>query len=213
MEYNLRGLTQAQVNSKAGLTFATGLRSMLRQDPDIIMVGEIRDSETAVLATEAALTGHLVFSTLHTNDASGAVARLLEMGIEPFLVASSLVGILAQRLLRTVCPRCKEDFVPPESAVRRLGLDYDPQSPPKFARGRGCDACRRTGYRGRTGVFEFLMVNDDVRDLIIKETPSHVIAQSAVENGMVTLREDAVQKVSQGITTIEEALTQVYGGR
>jgi type IV pilus assembly protein PilB len=213
VEYQLRGLTQTHVNIKAGLTFATALRSMLRQDPDIIMVGEIRDSETAIIATEAALTGHLVLSTLHTNDAAGAVTRLIEMGVEPFLVASTVIGVLAQRLVRTICERCKEEFIPPEGPVVKMGMEFDPSDPPKLYRGVGCHACRNGGYGGRTGVFELLSVDDEMRELILKNSPSHVIAETARRRGMVTLREDAIQKITQGVTTLEEAMTQVYGGR
>ena len=213
VEYQLRGLTQININPKAGLTFATGLRSFLRQDPDIIMVGEIRDSETAIIATEAALTGHLVLSTLHTNDAASAVTRLVEMGVEPFLVASTVIGVLAQRLVRVICDRCKEEFIPPQSPIVKMGMEFDPSNPPHLYRGVGCNACRNTGYRGRTGIFELFVVDDEIRELILKSSPAYLIAESARRNGMVTLREDAVQKLAQGITSLEEALAQVYGGR
>jgi type IV pilus assembly protein PilB len=213
VEYQLRGLTQIHVNVKAGLTFSSGLRSFLRQDPDIIMVGEIRDSETAIIATESALTGHLVLSTLHTNDAPGAVTRLIEMGVEPFLVASTVIGVLAQRLVRTICDRCKEEFTPPESPVIKMGMEFDPSNPPKLYRGVGCNMCRNTGYRGRTGIFELFIVSDEIRDLILKSSPSHIIAEVARRDGMVTLREDAIQKITQGVTTLEETMTQVYGGK
>lgn len=214
VEYQLPGLTQTHVNERAGLTFATVLRSMLRQDPDIIMVGEIRDRETAVIATEAALTGHLVLSTLHTNDAPGAVTRLIEMKIEPFLVSSSLIAVLGQRLVQVVCPRCKEEWQPPQDSLERLGLsDSTKYKDVVFYRGHGCTYCRERGYRGRTGVFELMPVTDEIRDLIIRERPSHEISDAARRAGMTTLREDAIEKVLQGITTIEEALTKVYGGR
>ena len=213
VEYQLPGLTQIHVNPKAGLTFASGLRSFLRQDPDIIMVGEIRDSETAVVASEASLTGHLVLSTLHTNDAATAVIRLVEMGVEPFLVATTVIGVVAQRLVQVICERCKEEFIPPESAVVRMGMKFDPSNPPRLYRGVGCNACRNTGYQGRIGIFEVLIVDDDVRGLILKSAPSHAVSESAVRNGMVTLREDAIQKLNEGIITLEEALSKVYGGR
>jgi len=211
VEYRLPGLTQTQVNERAGVTFASALRTFLRQDPDIILVGEIRDSETALIATEAALTGHLVFSTLHTNDAPTAVARLIEMGIEPFLIASSVIGILAQRLVRVICPDCKEAYTPPVEAFRRLNLAMDLESV-TFYRGNGCDRCRHTGYRGRTGVFELMVISDHLRELILRKAPTHEIRQAALEAGMITLRQDAMQKILEGVTTMEEALRVVYAG-
>jgi type IV pilus assembly protein PilB len=211
VEYQLPGLTQSQVNERAGVTFANALRTFLRQDPDIILVGEIRDAETALIATEAALTGHLVFSTLHTNDAPTAVARMVEMGIEPFLIASAVIGVLAQRLVRVICPDCKESYTPPVEAFRRLNLAMDLDSV-VFCRGRGCDRCRQTGYRGRTGVFELMMVGDPIRELILKKAPSHRIREEALQAGMITLKQDAMQKVLEGTTTMEEALRVVYTG-
>ena len=211
VEYQLPGLTQTQVNERAGVTFASALRTFLRQDPDIILVGEIRDPETALLATEAALTGHLVFSTLHTNDAPTAVARLIEMGIEPFLIASALIGVLAQRLVRVICPDCKESYTPPVEAFRRLNLAMDLESV-TFYRGQGCDRCRHTGYRGRIGVFEMLPITDHMRDLILRKAPTHEVRQAGLEAGMITLRQDAMQKILEGITTMEEALRVVYAG-
>jgi len=211
VEYQLPGLTQTPVNERAGVTFATALRTFLRQDPDVILVGEIRDAETALVATEAALTGHLVFSTLHTNDAPTAVARLIEMGIEPFLIASSVIGVLAQRLVRVICPDCKEAYTPPVEAFRRLNLAMDLDSV-TFYRGRGCDRCRHTGYRGRTGVFELLLITDHLRELILRKAPTHELRQEALEAGMVTLKQDAMQKILEGITTMEEALRVVYTG-
>jgi type IV pilus assembly protein PilB len=211
VEYQLPGLTQAQVNLRAGVTFASALRTMLRQDPDIILVGEMRDSETALIAIESALTGHLVFSTLHTNDAPGAVARLMEMGIEPFLIASSVIGVLAQRLVRAICPDCKEAYTPPVDAFRRLNLAMDLESV-TFYRGRGCDKCLRSGYRGRIAVFELMMLNDSIREKILKQAPTHVIRQEALEAGMITLRQDSMQKILEGITTMEEALRVIYTG-
>jgi len=194
VEYQLPGLTQTQVNVRAGVTFPGALRTFLRQDPDIILVGEIRDAETALIATEAALTGHLVFSTLHTNDAPTAVARLIEMGVEPFLIASSVIGVLAQRLVRVICPDCKESYTPPVEAFRRLNLAMDLESV-TFYRGRGCDRCRQTGYRGRTGVYEMMMINDSVRELILRRAPTHEIRQGGLDAGMVTLKQDAMQKI------------------
>jgi len=211
VEYQLPGLTQTQVNIRAGVTFANALRAFLRQDPDIILVGEMRDAETALIATEAALTGHLVFSTLHTNDAPTALGRMIEMGIEPFLVASSVIGVLAQRLVRVICPECKEAYTPPVEAFRRLNLAMDLDSV-TFYRGRGCDRCRHTGYRGRIGVFELMIVNDSVRELVLKKAPAHRVREEGLEAGMTTLRHDAMQKVLEGITTMEEALRVVYTG-
>jgi type IV pilus assembly protein PilB len=211
VEYQLPGLTQTQVNVRAGVTFASALRSFLRQDPDIIMVGEMRDAETALIATEAALTGHLVFSTLHTNDAPTAVGRMLEMGIEPFLVASSVIGVLAQRLVRVICLECKESYTPPVEAFRRLNLSMDQESV-TFYRGQGCDRCRHTGYRGRIGVFELMLVDDPIRELVLKKAPAHRIRDEALEAGMTTLKHDAMQKVLEGVTTMEEALRVVYTG-
>jgi type IV pilus assembly protein PilB len=211
VEYQLPGLTQAQVNPRAKVTFASALRTMLRQDPNVILVGEMRDAETALIAIEAALTGHLVLSTLHTNDAPGSVARLIEMGAEPFLIASALIGVLAQRLVRVICTDCKEAYTPPVEAFRRLNLAMDLESV-VFYRGRGCDKCLHTGYRGRIGVFELIIVNDPIRELILKRAPSHAIRQEALEAGMITLRQDAMQKVLEGITTMEEALRVVYAG-
>jgi type IV pilus assembly protein PilB len=211
VEYQLPGLTQTQVNARAGVTFASALRTFLRQDPDIILVGEIRDPETALIATEAALTGHLVFSTLHTNDAPTAVARMIEMGIEPFLISSSVIGVLAQRLVRVICPECKEAYTPPVDAFRRLNLSMDLESV-TFYRGRGCERCRQTGYKGRIGVFELMLVTNHLRELILRKAPTHELRQAGLEAGMVTLRQDAMQKILEGVTTMEEALRVVYTG-
>lgn len=212
VEYEIGGLTQVQINVKAGLTFAAGLRTMLRQDPDIAMVGEIRDAETATIATEAALTGHLVLSTLHTNDAPGALTRLVDMGIEPFLIASSVVGVIAQRLVRLACPKCKEQYQPPRDAIKRLGIEVDGDSKVMFYRGRGCDHCRGTGYKGRVGVYELMVMNDRVRDLVLQKTSAHLIKEAAVETGMKTLKEDAIAKILLGQTTLEECLRVIYAG-
>ncbi len=205
VEYELPIIRQSQINPKAGLTFAVGLRSILRQDPDVIFVGEVRDSETAEMAVRAALTGHLVFSTLHTNDAVGAVPRLLDMGVESFLLASSLTAIIAQRLTRIICKRCKEETTPDPALVKRLGSEEETRNI-KFYHGRGCPNCRGTGYRGRTGVFELLNITPGISDLIIKGADGNVIKTTAVKEGFRTLREDGVEKVAQGITTIEEVL-------
>jgi type IV pilus assembly protein PilB len=211
VEYQLPGLTQTAVNARAGVTFATALRTFLRQDPDIILVGEMRDPETALIATEAALTGHLVFSTLHTNDAPTAIARMIEMGVEPFLIASSVIGVLAQRLVRVICPECKESYAPPVEAFRRLNLSVDTDTV-TFYRGRGCDRCRHTGYRGRIGIFELMPVSDVTRELILRRAPTHEIRQHALDSGMITLQQDAMQKTLEGVTTMEEALRVVYTG-
>ncbi|MFQ3548376.1 MAG: type II secretion system ATPase GspE [Armatimonadota bacterium] len=212
VEYEVPGLTQVPINPRAGLTFAAGLRSMLRQDPDIAMVGEIRDAETAIIATEAALTGHLVLSTLHTNDAPGALTRLVDMGIEPFLIASSVIGVLAQRLVRVVCPKCKEQYAPPRDAIRKLGIDVDSGSKVTFFRGKGCDYCRGSGYKGRLGIYELMIVNDRIRDLVLQRTSAHVVKEAAVECGMKTLKDDAIAKILLGQTTLEECLRVIYSG-
>lgn len=210
VEYQLPGVNQVQVNEKAGLTFANALRCFLRQDPDIIMVGEVRDPETARIAIEAALTGHLVLSTLHTNDAAGAMSRLVEMGMEPFLVASSVVGILAQRLARTICPNCKETYTPPPESVRKFGISAYTDSEVSLYRGRGCDFCKMTGYKGRTGIFELLPVTDRIRSLTLQRASSAEIRQAAIEEGMKTMQDDGMRKVLEGLSTIEECLRVVY---
>jgi len=211
VEYQLPGINQVQINPKAGLTFGAALRSFLRQDPDIIMVGEIRDGETAQIAIESALTGHLVLSTLHTNDAAGAITRLIDMGIEPFLVASALVGVIAQRLVRRICPNCREAYTPPEEAVAKFGLNLADTNI-VFYHGRGCDHCKGTGYKGRSGIYEMMTVNENVRPLILRNAPTIEVKDAAIENGMVTLQEDGLRKVLEGTTTIEECLRVVYVG-
>ena len=202
VEYELKGVGQIQVNPKTELTFARGLRSVLRHDPDIIMVGEIRDLETVEIAVQASLTGHLVFSTLHTNDATGALTRLVDMGVEPFLIASSLLAVLAQRLVRRICPECKEPFHPEESALEELGLPMDQM----FYHGRGCEACMQSGYRGRTGIFELLVMDNDIRHLLTSGADSVKMKDMAVRNGMATLFEDGLLKVKNGMTTLNEVL-------
>ena len=212
IEYELDGIRQSNVNEKAGLTFARQLRAILRQDPDIIYVGEIRDQETAEIAFRAALTGHLVFSTLHCNDAAGAITRLLNMGMDPFLVASSVVGILAQRLVRKVCPQCARPTPPGEVELSAFGVD--PDSPEfhraNFVTGAGCDFCSGIGYKGRASVQELMVMDDGIRAMTLERVPSHKIRQAAMVRGMQTMRQDAAQKVMQGVTTFEEAQKRVY---
>ena len=202
VEYQLEGVTQVQVNPKAGLTFATGLRSMVRADPDIIMVGEIRDHETAQIAVEAALTGHLVLSTLHTNDAPTAITRLIEMGIEPFLVASAVDCVVAQRLARTLCPNCKKRTIVSSAVLRDHGFaaSYDLEAyEPK-----GCSRCGGSGLQGRIGLYEVMSVTDEIRSMIIERAPADTIRASAVKNGDARLRDDGLEKVRQGRTSIAE---------
>jgi len=206
IEYQLSGVGQIQVNAKIDLTFAQGLRSILRQDPDIIMVGEIRDGETAKISVQAALTGHLVFSTLHTNDAAGALARLVEMGVEPFLASSALVGVLAQRLVRTICPHCREAYQPDPALIRELAGEQETSQDGTYYRGRGCDHCQQIGYLGRTGIYELLEVNDSVRQLVTSNADAATIRQQSLADGMQTLRQAGLRKVLTGETTIEEVL-------
>lgn len=206
VEYQIDGINQIQANFKIGLTFARGLRSMLRQDPDTIMVGEIRDQETAEMAIRAALTGHLVFSTLHTNDAVGTLVRLINMGIEPFLVCNSLTLAVAQRLLRRICPYCKEAYTPSESLLEGLGMQPDRNEHILFYRGKGCDKCSQTGYCGRIGIFEILVVNQSIRNLVLQNALPDTIKRKALENGMTTLLESGLHKVIEGITSIEEIM-------
>jgi len=211
VEYQIQGINQVQVNPKAGVTFAAALRAFLRQDPDIIMVGEIRDHETAQIAVEAALTGHLVLSTLHTNDAPSAATRLIEMGIEPFLVASAVVGVLAQRLARTICSACKEPYVPPKEALKDIGLAYTEEEI-VFYRGRGCEVCKGTGYKGRTGIHELLIISDKAREVILRRGSANEIKRAVLEEGFKTLQDDAIRKVLEGVLTVEEALRVVFMG-
>jgi general secretion pathway protein E len=206
IEYQLPGVGQIQVNPKISLTFAQGLRSILRQDPDIIMVGEIRDSETAKIAVQAALTGHLVFSTLHTNDSAGALARLVEMGVEPFLAASALVGVLAQRLVRTICPHCRTSYRPDPHLLSQLFEGEEIPSNATFFRGRGCSHCMQVGYLGRTGLYELLEVTDPIRQLITSNADATMIRKQAVKMGMQPLRRAGLIKVLSGETTVEEIL-------
>jgi len=206
VEYQLPGVIQGNVNRKAGLTFALGLRTIVRQDPDVILVGEIRDSETAEVAVEAALTGHLVLSTLHANDSAGAAARLIDMNVEPFLVASSIVGVLSQRLIRTVCSRCAIEFVYDDKILRNLKLPVTAAELKGAMKGAGCEQCGRTGHKGRTGIYELLSMDDDIRAAVISRSSAAAIRQIAIRKGMRTLREDALDKVKMGQTTIEEVI-------
>jgi general secretion pathway protein E len=206
VEYQIAGVGQIHVNTKIGLTFAAGLRSILRQDPDVVMVGEIRDRETAEIASQASLTGHLVFSTLHTNDAASAVTRLIDMGIEPFLVASSVDTIIAQRLVRRICAQCAEPFIPPPASLARLGIDVDAASRGRLRQGRGCHKCFDSGYHGRIAIYEILRVDDEVRHLVMENAEAGRIKRAAVRAGMRTLRQDGAAKVLNGVTTIEEVL-------
>ena len=206
VEYDIDGIIQIPVNESIGLTFPRILRAFLRQDPDRIMVGEMRDMDTAQIAIQASLTGHLVLSTLHTNDAPGAVTRLVDMGCEPFLVAASLEGVLAQRLVRTICKSCKASYEPNESILTQLGVAVHELGDKDFFTGRGCDVCGNSGYKGRKGLYELLDVSDPIRELITDRAPTVVVKQKAMELGMQTLREDGLRNIYQGHTTIEEVL-------
>ena len=203
VEYQIMGVNQVQVNAKAGVTFASGLRSILRQDPDIIMVGEIRDRETAEIAIHAALTGHLVFATLHTNDAAGAATRLIDMGIEPFLIASSAIAILGQRLARKICDRCKKPYTATPELLKSLGITTGSVT---FYRGEGCPACKKTGYQGRVGLYELMDMTETVRELIIAKASSSAIKAAAARSGFKTLRQEGLVKAAAGLTTVEEVL-------
>jgi len=206
VEYELKGINQIAVRSDIGLTFAMGLRHILRQDPNVVMVGEIRDLETAEIAIRAALTGHLVFSTLHTNDAPSAFTRLIDMGIEPFLVASSVEAVMAQRLVRTICPHCKVEQRVERDYLVKIGFPEERIDQARFFRGTGCEECRQLGYQGRTGIYELLLVTEAIRPLIMNRAPATTIAQAALDQGMRSLRQDGWKKVLAGITTLEEVL-------
>jgi type IV pilus assembly protein PilB len=206
VEYDIEGIVQVPINDNIGLTFARVLRAFLRQDPDRIMVGETRDLETAQIAIQASLTGHLVLSTLHTNDAPGAVTRLVDMGVEPFLISASLEGVLGQRLIRKICPNCKTEYEPTELVLQQLGLSPHEIGDKRFYYGKGCDACNNTGYKGRKGIYELLDVTDPIREMINQRAPSVVLKQKAIELGMTTLREDGLRAIYDGDTTIEEVL-------
>ncbi len=207
VEYQLKGIGQIQVNPKIGLTFASGLRAILRQDPDVMMVGEVRDVETAEIAVHASLTGHLVLTTLHTNDAPSALTRLIDMGIEPFLIASSLICVLAQRLVRTICPNCKESYTPSPQELAYLEPAIKSKGPPSLLyRGRGCETCMGKGYSGRAGIFEFLEINPGIRSMIVEQKDARTIRTAAIDSGFKTLRLDGISKILKGVTTIEEVL-------
>jgi type IV pilus assembly protein PilB len=206
VEYELEGIQQVSINEGIGLSFGTALRAFLRQDPDRIMVGETRDLETAQIAIQASLTGHLVFTTLHTNDAPGAVTRLIDMGVEPFLISASLEGVLGQRLVRKICTACKTPYEPSEAILRQIGLSVHDLGEKNFFYGTGCGECNRTGYKGRKGIYELLDITEPIRELISQRAPSVVIRQKAIELGMTTLRSDGLRNIFEGETTIEEVL-------
>lgn len=216
VEYELQGINQCGVNVRAGMTFSAGLRAMLRQDPDVIMVGEMRDNETATIAMEAALTGHLVLSTLHTNDAPSAPTRLIDMGVEPFLIASSIICVLAQRLVRQVCPKCKEAYPATRESLLRYGfpipeeIGADTSGELTLFRGKGCEFCNNTGHKGRTGIHELLVFEDDIKDRVLERAPSHIIRNLAMSHGMKSLQMDAVQKILMGVTSVDEVLRVIY---
>ncbi|MEW9096321.1 MAG: ATPase, T2SS/T4P/T4SS family [Clostridiaceae bacterium] len=207
VEYNLRGTNQMQVNNKIGFTFASGLRSILRQDPDIILVGEIRDNETAEISVRSALTGHLVLSTMHTNNAAGSITRLEDMGVESFLLSSTVIGIVAQRLIRKICPSCVEEYMSEDNEMRMLGV----KERVKLKRGKGCNICNGTGYKGRTAIFEIIEVNRAIKDIIDLKKGERAIEEEAINSGTVLLREACMEKVLKGITTVEEMLRVTYG--
>jgi len=211
VEYVMSGINQVHVNETVGLTFAAALRSMLRQAPNVIMLGEIRDLETATIAINASLTGHLVFSTLHTNDAPGAVTRLIDIGVKPFLVASSTRALIAQRLVRKICKKCAAPHTPTEAEMRALNIDADQATGANFMKGKGCNDCSKTGNRGRFGIFEMFVIDDEARKLIYDKVPSSVLRVRAREMGMRTLREDGARKVLAGLTTAEEVIRATVG--
>ncbi|MDP3073184.1 MAG: type II secretion system ATPase GspE [Opitutaceae bacterium] len=206
VEYEIEGIMQVPVNPLVGLTFAAALRSFLRQDPDVIMLGEIRDLETAQIAIQASLTGHLVLSTLHTNDSAGAVTRLVDMGVEPFLIAASLEAVLAQRLVRRVCVQCKTSYLPPADLLAPLGIARESVGSRQFFYGKGCPACSQAGYKGRLGIYEWLRMSEAIRDLVTQKSPTLVIRQKAIEQGMRTLRDDGLRAIFDGHTSIEEVI-------
>jgi len=204
VEYDLEGVVQVAINPRIGLTFDRCLRHILRQDPDKIMVGEVRDLETAQMSIQASLTGHLVLSTLHTNDAPGAVTRLIDMGVEPFLMTSTLETILGQRLIRTICPRCKTKYTPSEFILNELGLTLNDIEGKELFYGKGCHECNDTGYLGRTGIFELMVITDQLRELIMKRSPTVILRQTGQEQGMRTMRDEGILKLFDGMTTVEE---------
>jgi len=204
VEYQLRGISQIQVNPKIDLTFARGLRSIVRQDPDVILVGEIRDKETAEIAVQSALTGHLVFSTLHTNDSASAITRLVDIGVEPFLISSSVIAVAAQRLVRVLCTECKEDYIPDDIMLEGIGITHEQLNHHTLYRARGCPTCFHTGYRGRVAILEIMELDERLKSVVLKTYDSNVIKNEA--KGMVTLRQAGLQKILDGMTTIEEVL-------
>jgi general secretion pathway protein E len=204
VEYQIKGISQIQVNPKIDLTFARGLRSIVRQDPDVILIGEIRDKETADIAVQSALTGHLVFSTLHTNDSASAITRLVDIGVEPFLISSSLIAVIAQRLIRTLCSDCKEAYRPDDLALKSIGLDSRSLNGRSLYRAKGCDNCFHTGFRGRSAIFEIMVMNDELKSMILQTFDSNRIKKKAQELKMLSLRQDGIQKLLKGMTTIEE---------
>jgi type II secretory ATPase GspE/PulE/Tfp pilus assembly ATPase PilB-like protein len=208
IEYQIDGVNQIHVNSQIGLTFAAGLRHIVRQDPDVIMIGEIRDLETAEIAIRAALTGHLVFSTLHTNDAPSAITRLIDMGAEDYLIASSLLGVLAQRLVRVICPSCKTETFPVPEMLDEIGFRRGDRrgEPDRFFEGSGCENCANTGFTGRVGIYELMAINDDIRKLTVGKADSNQIRKKALEHGMRSLRDDGWLKVRRGTSSIAEVL-------
>jgi type IV pilus assembly protein PilB len=208
VEYDIEGLVQIQIRSEVGMTFARALRSFLRMDPDIILVGEVRDLETAQISVQAALTGHLVFTTLHTNDAPSSIARLLDLGLEAFLITATLEGIVAQRLVRRICRNCKTEFNPSEEMLLELGLTPDEVGERPFHYGRGCDYCNNTGYRGRVGIYEIMVMDDHLRELIMRHASSSLLRQEAIKRGMRTLRDAGLSAIYDGMTTIEEVVKE-----
>jgi type IV pilus assembly protein PilB len=208
VEYDIDGIIQVQIKTDIGLTFARCLRSILRQDPDIVMVGEIRDLETAEIAAQASLTGHLVFTTLHTNDAPSSIARLLDLGIEPFLVTATLEGIIAQRLVRKICENCKTPYQPTELQLRELDLTPEDIGGKQFYYGRGCSKCNKTGYRGRIAIFEIMTFNDRLRELVMNHASTNVLRTAAMKSGMKMLRDNGLEAIYDGITTIDEVVKE-----
>ncbi|HRX84196.1 MAG TPA: GspE/PulE family protein, partial [Phycisphaerae bacterium] len=208
VEYDIDGLCQVQIRSEVGMTFARALRSFLRQDPDVILVGEIRDLETAQISVQASLTGHLVFTTLHTNDAPSSIARLLDLGLEPFLVTATLEAVVAQRLVRRICPNCKTEFSPSEEMLMELAIKPEDVGDRPFYYGRGCDYCNNTGYRGRMGLYEIMVLDDHLRELIMRHASSNLLRQEAIKRGMRTLRQAGMSAIYDGITTIEEVVKE-----
>ena len=206
VEYDIDGILQVPVKESVGMTFAAALRAFLRQDPDRIMVGEIRDVETASMAIQASLTGHLVLSTLHTNDAAGAVTRLIDMGIEPFLISSTMIGVLAQRLIRRICTKCRFEYIPDDEELKLLGITREQIGNKPFYKGRGCEHCNNSGFKGRVGIFELLLVSPEIQALVNQRKPTQFIKEQAMKEGMVTMRQDGINQVLQGITTAKEVL-------